>query len=160
MQDDNGRHPCVRETVRMQTVRNILKHKGRQIYSVEPDETVYNAISIMANREVGALLVMQDQHPVGIISERDYTRKVILKEKSSKQTHVSEIMTSSLVTVSPHEHVDDCVTLMSQHHIRHLPVFDDGELVGMLSSRDVFSAIIDEQAHTIEHLEHYVRGEV
>lgn len=144
----------------MQTVHKILKHKGDHIYSVDPIETVYNAIAIMAEKEIGALLVMQEGHPVGIISERDYTRKVILKDKSSKATRVSEIMTSELVTVDSHAHIDDCVALMNEHHIRHLPVIDEGVVVGMLSARDLFSAIINEQAHTIEHLEHYVRGEV
>ncbi len=144
----------------MQTVHKILKHKGDHIYSVDPIETVYEAIAIMAEKEIGALLVMQEGHPVGIISERDYTRKVILKDKSSKATRVSEIMTSELVTVDSHAHIDDCVALMNEHHIRHLPVIDEGVVVGMLSARDLFSAIINEQAHTIEHLEHYVRGEV
>lgn len=144
----------------MHTVHKILKHKGDQIYSVEPIETVYNAIALMADKEIGALLVMQDAHPLGIISERDYTRKVILKDKSSKATRVSEIMTSDLVSVDSHAHIDDCIALMNEHHIRHLPVIDDGVVVGMLSARDLFSAIINEQAHTIEHLEHYVRGEV
>ncbi len=144
----------------MQTVHKILKHKGDDIYSVDPIETVYNAIAIMAEKEIGALLVMQEGHPVGIISERDYTRQVILKDKSSKATRVSEIMTSELVTVDSHAHIDDCVALMNEHHIRHLPVIDEGVVVGMLSARDLFSAIINEQAHTIEHLEHYVRGEV
>ena len=144
----------------MQTVHKILKHKGDHVYSVDPIETVYEAIAIMAEKEIGALLVMQEGHPVGIISERDYTRKVILKDKSSKATRVSEIMTSELVTVDSHAHIDDCVALMNEHHIRHLPVIDAGVVVGMLSARDLFSAIINEQAHTIEHLEHYVRGEV
>ncbi len=144
----------------MQTVHKILSHKGDDIYSVDPIETVYNAIALMADKEIGALLVMQDAHPVGIISERDYTRKVILKDKSSKATRVSEIMTSELVSVDSHAHIDDCIALMNEHHIRHLPVIDEGVVVGMLSARDLFSAIINEQAHTIEHLEHYVRGEV
>ena len=144
----------------MHTVHKILKHKGDQIYRVDPTETVYNAIALMADKEIGALLVMQDANPLGIISERDYTRKVILKDKSSKATRVSEIMTSELVSVDSHAHIDDCIALMNEHHIRHLPVIDDGVVVGMLSARDLFSAIINEQAHTIEHLEHYVRGEV
>ncbi len=144
----------------MHTVHKILKHKGDHIYRVDPTETVYNAIALMADKEIGALLVMQDAHPLGIISERDYTRKVILKDKSSKATRVSEIMTSELVSVDSHAHIDDCIALMNEHHIRHLPVIDDGVVVGMLSARDLFSAIINEQAHTIEHLEHYVRGEV
>ena len=144
----------------MQLVHNILKHKGGHIFSVAPNETVYNAIDRMAEKGVGALLVMEGDRPAGIISERDYTRKVILKDKSSKQTRVSEIMTTNLISVTSSMHIDECVALMKRHHIRHLAVIDDGSVVGMLSLRDLFSAIIDEQADTIEHLEHYVRGEV
>ncbi len=144
----------------MQLVHNILRHKGGGIFCVEPAETVYNAIAKMAEKEVGALLVMQEGQLAGIISERDYTRKVILKDKSSKATKVAEIMTTEVVSVTSAMHVDECVALMRHHHIRHLPVIDQGEIIGVLSSRDLFSAIIDEQAGTIEHLEHYVRGEV
>ena len=144
----------------MRTVHSILKRKGGHIYSIEPADTVYDAIAMMADREVGALLVMQQGGPVGIISERDYTRKVILKDKSSKQTRVSEIMTSNVISATSQHHIDECVALMKKHHIRHLPVIDDGMVAGMLSLRDLFSAIIDEQASTIENLEHYVRGEV
>ena len=114
----------------------------------------------MAEKEVGALLVMREGRLAGIISERDYTRKVILKDKSSKATQVSEIMTAEIVSATSSHLIDECVALMKRHHIRHLPVVDDGEVTGMLSLRDLFSAIIDEQAHTIENLEHYVRGEV
>ena len=144
----------------MRTVRNILKAKGGGIYSIDPLDTVYEAIAMMAEKEVGALLVMREGRPVGIISERDYTRKVILKDKSSKETRVSEIMTTEVVSTTSRQHIDECVSLMKEHHIRHLPVIDDGEVTGMLSLRDLFSAIIDEQASTIENLEHYVRGEV
>ena len=114
----------------------------------------------MAKKEVGALLVMEDGRPVGIISERDYTRKVILKDKSSKAALVAEIMTTQLISVTSAMHIDHCVALMKHHHIRHLPVIDDGEVTGVLSLRDLFSAIIDEQADTIKQLQHYVRGEV
>ena len=144
----------------MQLVSNILKHKGGHIFSVAPDETVYNAIAQMAEKEVGALLVVEGGQPVGIISERDYTRKVILKDRSSKAALVSEIMTTKLISVHSAMHIDECVALMKRHHIRHLPVIDEGQVTGVLSLRDLFSAIIDEQADTIEHLEHYVRGEV
>lgn len=145
----------------MQLVSNILKAKGGGgIHSVAPDATVYEAIAKMAQKEVGALLVMQEGASVGIISERDYTRKVILKDRSSKRAKVSEIMTKEVISVSPDAHIDACVALMKRHHIRHLPVNEDGGVVGMLSLRDLFSAIIDEQAHTIDQLEHYVRGEV
>ena len=144
----------------MSTVRNILKSKGGDIYSIGPEDTVYSAIVMMAEKEVGALLVVREGQPVGIISERDYTRKVILKDRSSKQARVEEIMTANLISATSGQSVDDCVGLMRKHHIRHLPVIDDGEVTGMLSLRDLFSAIINEQATTIENLEHYVRGEV
>jgi CBS domain-containing protein len=144
----------------MQRVRDVLAHKGRQIYGINPDATVFDAIANMAEKEIGALLVLRAGRPVGIISERDYTRNVILKDRSSKQTRVADIMTSELVTVTSEEHIDECVTLMKRHHIRHLPVVDESQVVGVLSLRDLFDAIISEQAHTIEHLEHYVRGEV
>ena len=144
----------------MRTVNSIMKQKGGGIFSIDPGDTVYDAIAMMAEKEVGALLVMQEDHPVGIISERDYTRKVILKDKSSKQTRVADIMTSKVIWATSSHHIDECVNLMKAHHIRHLPVIDDGVVTGMLSLRDLFSAIIDEQASTIENLEHYVRGEV
>ena len=144
----------------MQLVQNILKQKTGGIFSVAPSDTVYDAIAMMAEKEVGALLVVDAGRTAGIISERDYTRKVILKDKSSKQAQVQEIMTTEVVSVTPEMHIDECVTLMKKHHIRHLPVSENGVITGMLSLRDLFSAIIDEQADTIEHLEHYVRGEV
>ena len=144
----------------MRTVNSIMKQKGGGIFSIDPGDTVYEAIAMMAEKEVGALLVTQEDHPVGIISERDYTRKVILKDKSSKQTRVADIMTSKVIWATSSHHIDECVNLMKAHHIRHLPVIDDGVVTGMLSLRDLFSAIIDEQASTIENLEHYVRGEV
>lgn len=144
----------------MQLVQNILKQKTGGIFSIAPSDTVYDAIAIMAEKEVGALLVVDAGRTAGIISERDYTRKVILKDKSSKQAQVREIMTTEVVSVTPEMHIDECVALMKKHHIRHLPVSEDGIITGMLSLRDLFSAIIDEQADTIEHLEHYVRGEV
>ena len=144
----------------MQLVQNILKQKTGGIFSVAPSDAVYDAIAMMAEKEVGALLVVDAGRTAGIISERDYTRKVILKDKSSKQAQVQEIMTTEVVSVTPEMHIDECVALMKKHHIRHLPVSENGVITGMLSLRDLFSAIIDEQADTIEHLEHYVRGEV
>ncbi|MCY4214675.1 MAG: CBS domain-containing protein [Gammaproteobacteria bacterium] len=144
----------------MQLVQNILKQKTGGVFSVAPSDTVYDAIAMMAEKEVGALLVLDAGRTAGIISERDYTRKVILKDKSSKLAQVQEIMTRDVVCVTPEMHVDDCVALMRKHHIRHLPVSENGVVTGMLSLRDLFSAIIEEQADTIEQLEHYVRGEV
>ena len=143
----------------MKTVRYVLQHKVDYFFSIGPIETVYEAIAMMADRHVGALPVMLDGQMVGIVSERDYARKVILEDKSSKQTRVSEIMTRDVISVTPHHHVDDCVGLMTKHHIRHLPVIEEGVVVGMLSTRDLFSEIIDEQAFTIDQLQHYIRGQ-
>ncbi len=143
----------------MKNVHDVLKRKGDDIWSIRPVDTVFDAISMMADREVGALLVMIDDQLVGIISERDYARKVILEDKNSKQTRVSEIMTRKVITVTSEDHIEECVVLMKQHHIRHLPVIDAGIVAGVVSLRDLFTTIIDEQAFTIEQLEHYIRGE-
>lgn len=143
----------------MKNVHDVLKRKGDDVWSIRPVDTVFDAISMMADREVGALLVMIDDQLVGIISERDYARKVILEDKNSKQTRVSEIMTRNVITVTSEDHIEDCVVLMKQHHIRHLPVIDAGIVAGVVSLRDLFTTIIDEQAFTIEQLEHYIRGE-
>lgn len=142
----------------MKTVRDVLQHKGDDVFSIGPIETVFDAISMMADRHIGALPVMLDGQMVGIVSERDYARKVILEDKSSKQTRVSEIMTREVVSVSTQDRVEDCMALMGEYHIRHLPVVEEGVIVGMLSSRDLFAEIIDEQASTIDQLEHYIRG--
>jgi signal-transduction protein with cAMP-binding, CBS, and nucleotidyltransferase domain len=144
----------------MKLVHELLQHKGNHIWSVEPEAWVYDAIEMMAEREVGALLVMQGAKVVGIVSERDYARKVILKDKSSKETRVSEIMSREVLHVDQHHHVNECVQIMKDNHIRHLPVIEDGVVIGMLSLRDLFSTIIDDQASTIDQLQHYIRGEV
>ena len=144
----------------MKTVRDVMRHRGRGvIYSVLPIASVYEAIEKMAEEHVGALPVLQDGKLVGVVSERDYARKVILKDKSSKRTRVSEIMTREVITVSPRDRVEACIEKMQTHHIRHLVVEDAGVVTGMLSLRDLFSEIIAEQAETIDHLEHYIRGE-
>ena len=147
----------------MKTVHDVMQHKLRagataEVFSIAPIASVYEAIEMMADCHVGALPVMIDEKLVGIVSERDYARKVILKDKSSKQTRVSEIMTRDVVTVAPKDRVSDCVDLMTSHHIRHLVVVDQGIVNGMLSLRDLFSEIIDEQSETIGQLEGYIRG--
>ncbi|MCZ6711172.1 MAG: CBS domain-containing protein [Gammaproteobacteria bacterium] len=144
----------------MKTVHEVLAHKDNRIRSVHPEDSVYDAIRSMADHEVGALLVMVDGNLVGIISERDYARKVILRDKASKHTSVAEIMTREVINASAHDLVRDCVAKMKQHHIRHLPVIDSGAVVGMLSLRDLFSCIIEDQASTIDQMQHYIRGEV
>jgi CBS domain-containing protein len=144
----------------MKTVHEVLAHKDNRIRSVHPGDTVFDAIRMMADHEVGALPVMVGDQLQGIISERDYARKVILKDKLSKHTPVEEIMTREVVCASAGERISDCVAKMKAHHIRHLPVMDDGVVVGMLSLRDLFSSIIEDQASTIDQMEHYIRGEV
>ena len=144
----------------MKTVHDVMQHKrrGGDVFSIAPIASVYEAIEMMSDRHVGALPVMIDDKLVGIVSERDYARKVILKDKSSKRTRVSEIMTRDVVTVAPRDRVSDCVDLMTRHHIRHLVVVDAGVVTGMLSLRDLFNEIIDEQSETIGQLEGYIRG--
>ena len=140
----------------MRTVHNIMKHKGGGIFSIDPGDTVYDAIAMMAEKEVGALLVMRGGQPVGIISERDYTRKVILKDKSSKQTRVAEIMTSNVISATSRLHIDECVNLMKEHHIRHLPVMNDGRIVGVVSIGDVVKRKIDLAEREAKALKDYI----
>jgi CBS domain-containing protein len=144
--------------VHMQTVSQLLKIKGGQIFSVAPDDSVLKAIEIMATRHVGALLVMIQGSLLGIISERDYARKVILKNRSSHDTPVSDIMSSPAQTVAPSDTVHHCMELMTEGRFRHLPVMDAGRVVGMLSIGDLVKAVIEDQSKQIEHLERYIAG--
>ena len=141
-----------------ETVASILKKKGDAIWSVEPTATVYEAIAMMAEKSVGALLVVSDGKLVGIISERDYARKVVLQQRSSSDTFVHEIMTSSVVTVTPDHSVEDCMKLITEHRVRHLPVLAAERLLGVISIGDLVNAIITEQAETIGHLHTYISG--
>ena len=142
----------------MQTVNQLLQAKGTQIFSVGEQDSVLCAIEIMATRHVGALLVMNEGTLLGIISERDYARKVILKNRSSHDTRVSDIMTSPAVTVTPDETVHHCMQLMTEGRFRHLPVVKSGRVVGMLSIGDLVKAVIQEQTEHIEQLERYIAG--
>jgi CBS domain-containing protein len=139
-----------------ETVGSILGRKGREIWSVVPDATVYDAIAVMAAKSIGAVLVISEGSLVGIVSERDYARRVILQGRSSKETQVREIVTSDLVTVTPENTVDECMRIMTEHRIRHLPALDGGRLVGIVSSGDMVKAIIEDQAHTIAQLHTYI----
>ena len=118
-------------------VKKLLDKKGHDVYSVSPDATVYDALKLMAEKEVGALVVLEGGKMVGILSERDYARKIILKGKSSKETTVREIMTSEVIHTRPDEKVKKCLSLMTKHHFRHIPVLEEGRLVGILSIEDV-----------------------
>ncbi len=144
----------------MKTVHDVLHHKKQDgMWSVAPISTVYKAIKIMSEHHIGALPVIQEKKLVGIISERDYARKVILKGRSSKGTRVSEIMTRDVVSVTESNRIDECIQLMKSNHIRHLVVVDGDVVVDILSLRDLFTEIIDDQAEKIDHLEHYIRGQ-
>jgi CBS domain-containing protein len=140
------------------TISAILSQKGTQVYSIAPDATVFQAIEMMDAKNVGALLVLQNEEVVGIISERDYTRKVFLKGKRSRETRVNEIMSREVTVTGSNEPVDKCMRLMTEKRIRHLPVVDDGKLRGVLSIGDVVKHIISTQSATIEHLESYIHG--
>ncbi len=142
----------------MKTIKDLLGNKGQEIWSVGPDATVYEAIELMADRGVGALMVMDDERPAGIISERDYARKVILQGRSSKDTLVREIMTSRLIHTSPDRSVEECMTLMTTNKIRHLPVMEADQLVGIVSIGDLVKATISDQQSTIEQLERYINS--
>ncbi|NDE10141.1 MAG: CBS domain-containing protein [Chitinophagia bacterium] len=137
-------------------VAEILKAKGNNIFSITSDYTVYDALKVMGEKNIGALLVIENQLLVGIISERDYARKIILKGKSSQDTLVKEIMTKDVISVSPGDKIDKCMELMSEKHIRHLPVMQDGIVTGIISITDVVTAIIESQKETISLLHNYI----
>lgn len=140
------------------TIESILGQKDREIYSVSPEATVYDAIALMAEKNVGALLVMENGKLVGIVSERDYSRKVMLKGKTSRNSYVREIMTTELVTANPRETVQECLRFMTDNHIRHLPVVADGELRGVISIGDLVKQVISTQSATLDQLKDYISG--
>jgi CBS domain-containing protein len=142
----------------MKTVANILEAKGSEVFSVAPGASVYEALQILADKNVGALVVMDGETLVGIISERDYARKVILVDRSSKSTSVSEIMSTAVSTVEPATSIEECMALMTERHFRHLPILEGDTLVGMISIGDVVKAVIAELAAMVDQLESYIRG--
>lgn len=142
----------------MLQVKHLLQDKGREVYSIDPDKPVIDAIHLMADRYIGAVPVMKGEELVGMLSERDYARKVILKGRSSRDTLVREIMTPTVATVTPEDTVQTCMRLCTDSRVRHLPVLDNGKVVGLVSIGDLVKAVIDEQSEQIEHLQRYIAG--
>ena len=142
----------------MSTVRDMLRRKGSEVYSVRPDETVYDALEIMAKHNTGAVLVINDNVVEGIVSERDCVRKVDLAGKSTKTTKISEIMTAKVINIDASQDLEKCMNLMIDNNIRHLPVYDSGKLMGLISVRDVLKEVVDYQKSLIEQLEQYIKG--
>jgi CBS domain-containing protein len=142
----------------MVTIKELLKKKSGDIWSISPQTSVYQALELMAQKEVGALLVIENDKLVGIFSERDYARKIILKGKASKETAVSELMTTSVYYVTPDNTLEEAMALMTSKHIRHLPIMNQGKLSGIVTLGDVVKKIISEQKLTIDELENYVTG--
>jgi CBS domain-containing protein len=140
----------------MGKVRTILEKKGSAVFAVESKTSVYSAIEMMSDKKIGGVLVVDDGKLVGIFTERDYARKLILKGKSSRDSTMAEIMTPNPFTVSPDDSVEACMEMMTGKHIRHLPVVDNGKLAGMISIGDIVKHIMDEQKFIIEHLEGYI----
>ncbi|MFI5220825.1 MAG: CBS domain-containing protein [Bacteroidia bacterium] len=142
----------------MLTVKSILQKKGNAVFSVKPDQTVYDALKILAEKQIGAVLVMEGEELCGIFSERDYARKVILKGLFSKDALVQDVMTKDVISVTSNANVLDCMTLMSEKHIRHLPVIENNKILGMITIGDTVNTVIHSQRETIESLENYIKG--
>lgn len=142
----------------MSTVRDMLRKKGSEVFSVTPDETVYDALEMMANHNTGAVLVKNGNVVEGIISERDCVRKVDLAGKGAKTTKVNEIMTAKVISIDANQDLEECMNLMIENNIRHLPVYDKDKLVGLISVRDILKEVVDYQRSLIEQLEQYIKG--
>ena len=143
----------------MRLVQDILNHKGHDIFSVDPEATIYSAIETMADRRIGALLVLQGGKPVGIVTERDYARKVALEGRSSRDSKVRDIMSTRVLCVSPDRTIEDCMALMTGKRARHLPVVDHKEVIGLISIGDLVKAMIAEQQFMIDQLHDYITGQ-
>jgi len=141
------------------TIRQLLDRKGREVYTIAPGESVFEAIRRMAEKGIGALVVTDGGEPVGIVTERDYARKVILKGRSSKETPVREIMSSPVIFIRPEQTIEEAMAVMTEKKIRHLPVLEDGRLAGIISIGDVVKAIIENQKFVIDQLTSYIHGE-
>ena len=142
----------------MRLVKHLLEDKGGAIHAIEPDKPVLDAIRLMADKYIGALLVMRGSQLLGIVSERDYARKEILKGRSSADTPVREIMSAQVLTVAPGDSVNHCMQLVTDKRVRHLPVVDDGRVIGVVSIGDLVKAVIEDQARELEHMQRYIAG--
>jgi CBS domain-containing protein len=142
----------------MSTVRNLLQKKGNAVFSVTPDSSVYDALEYLEEKNLGCLVVLENETLIGVFTERDYARKVILKGRSSKETLIRDIMSSRPIFVDCDTSIDDCMELMTDKFIRHLPVLENGKMVGLVSIGDIVKYIIDEKNFIIENLEHYITG--
>jgi len=142
----------------MTSIGHLLEQKGSQVWSIPPDATVYDALRLLAERDIGALLVIRGEQLVGILSERDYARKVILKGKSSMKTTVNEIMTERVIVIEPQHTIEEAMALMTEKHLRHLPVIEEDKVIGLVSIGDLVKAKITDQRYMIEQLERYIAG--
>ena len=142
----------------MQTIKAFLERAPREVYSVSPEQTVWEALKVLAENNIGALLVMQGSQMVGIFSERDYARRVELKGRLTRETQVREVMTAEFITISPEQQMDECMQIMTDKRIRHLPVMKEGQLLGMVSIGDVLLVMIAEQKRLIDQLQSYISG--
>ena len=142
----------------MRTASDILQYKGSKVWSVGPDDTVLHALGVMAEQEIGAVLVLEGERVVGILTERDYARKVVLAGRSSKNSAIREVMTHDVICVEPERTIDECLGLMTDERVRHLPVIDGRRVAGLISIGDLVRATIAEQEQVIEHLQHYIAG--
>ncbi|MBG6110500.1 CBS domain-containing protein [Flavobacterium sp. CG_23.5] len=140
------------------TVNQILSTKGKEVFSIVSTITVYEALKVMGEKNIGAVLIIEEDVLKGVLSERDYARKIVLKDKSSKKTHVNEIMETEVFTVKPSDNLDYCMDLMTARRIRHLPVLENNAVIGIISIGDVVKAIIEVQKETIQHLDSYISG--
>jgi CBS domain-containing protein len=142
----------------MHTVKELLREKGSQVWTIAPQATVYEALELMAAKNIGSLVVIEQEHVAGMFTERDYARKVVLKGRSSKSTTVGELMTTDVLYVSPDDTIENCMALMTSKRLRHLPVMENGKLAGVVSIGDIVKVVISEREFTIRELERYITG--
>lgn len=140
------------------TINEILQHKGTTVWTIGPEATVFEAITLMADKNIGAVLVMDKDKPVGMLSERDYTRKVAVRGKTSREVKVREILSADLIHVTPKHSIEECMRLMTEHRVRHLPVLEGGKILGLVSIGDLVNWVISAQGTTIHQLETYISG--